>query len=263
MIKKILLAVIAFEVIVLGLVFLTVPAMAGLGVMRYVIPGGIIAITVVSMLPMLVMSSGADAALRQFRGLVSRDFDGAPIAIATLVDTSPTGMSINDVPQYQLTLDVETAEGQQFRATCTQPVPHQQLASMTPGVQLPVVHRPDQPGVVELAPPDRVDEAQVIHHQLRVIKGLTETDALQIAAEGTPTVGVVLAAVPTGEIRHGQTGLELTVAVTRPDGSQFTAHKATYLPPAHLSLAQPGSQVQVSYLPHDESRFTITVAALA
>ncbi len=261
MIKKILLATIAFEVIVVGIVFFAVPGMSEMGMLRYLIPIGIIALTVLTMLPFLKLSSSADAALRQFRGLASKDFAGAPIAIGTLVELSPTGMTINNVEQYELLLDVETGDGQQFRATCRQLVPHQQLSSMTPGVQLPVTHRPDRPGVVELAGQDRADEAQALHHQLRVNKGLAEADSLTIAAEGTHAMGVVLAAVPTGEIRHGQTGLELTVAVTRPDGSQFTAHKATYLPPVHLSLTQPGSQVRVSYLPHDESRFTITVAA--
>lgn len=262
MIKKILWGIVIFEVALMGIIFFAIPGVGdSMGPLRFIIPIVVIAITVGSMAPFLRMSSTMDEALNQFRGKSNTDFVRAPIAIGTIVHAEPTGMSINNVQQYQITFDVEALDGQRFSATSKQLVPQHETSALTTGTTLPVAYRPDRPGVVELVDDSRMAEAQAVHHQLRVNKGLSEPDSLIVTAEGTAAMGVVLSAVPTGEIRHGHTGMELTISVTRPDGSQFVASKISYLPSSHVGQVQPGSQVRVHYLPYDESRTSISLAA--
>ncbi|HIT76208.1 MAG TPA: hypothetical protein IAA98_11525 [Candidatus Avipropionibacterium avicola] len=263
MMKSIFAAVVGFEVLVMVIVFFVVPGGESMGWMRVVIPAAVLGITVISMAPFLKVSSTFDEAMRQFRGTPNDDFAQAPIGIGTILDADTTGLSINDVQQYEIAFDVETLDGQRFPATCRQLVPQHELSAIARGTVLPVAYRPDRPGVVELVDEDRMVEAQHIHHQLRVAKGLSDPDSLIVTAEGTPAMGVVLSAVPTGEIRHGHTGLELTIAVTRPDGGQFTTSKVSYLPARHVGLVQPGRQLSVHYLPHDESRVSISLPAVA
>lgn len=257
--KIIMFIVLAVEAVVLGVVFLTLPDLGELGFLRWLVPLVVLGVTTLTMAPFLGMSKQFDEAMRQFSGKPDTDFAGAPVGIGTVRDVSMTGLSINDVQQYEISFDVETVDGAAFSATCKQLVTPQELTMLREGTMLPVTYRSDRPGVVHLADEDRTDEAQLVMQQIRVRKGLSDPDAMLIAHHGVPATGVVVSAVPTGEIRHGHSGMEVSVLVTRPDGTRFTGHKRSYLLPRQLGGIQVGSQVGVHYLAEDESRMSLTL----
>lgn len=258
--KIILLIIVAVEAAVLGFVFFAIPDVgAELGELRWIIPLAIVGVTVLTMAPFLAMSKKFDSAMRQFTGRSDPAYAGAPIGIGTILDLSMSGLSINDVQQYLITFEVETLDGAIFTATCRQLITPQELASVTQGTMLAVTYRPDRPGEVQLTDPSRAAEAQQVLQQIRTRKGLADPDAMLIAHHGIPATGIVVATTPTGEVLHGHSGMDLAVLVTRPDGSQFTGYKRSYLLPRQLSGVQVGSQVGVHYLAEDESRLTISL----
>jgi|GEM_PF-4208460 len=257
--KIIMFIVLGVEAVILGIVFFSIPDLGELGFLRWLIPLAVLGFTALTMAPFLRMSKTFDEAMRQFSGKPDGDFAGAPVGIGTVREVSMTGLSINDVQQYEITFDVETVDGATFTGACKQLITPQELAMVGEGTMLPVTYRADRPGVVHLAGEDRVDEAQLVMQQIRVRKGLSDPDAMVIAYQGVPASGIVVAATPTGEIRHGHTGLDLSVIVTRPDGTQFTGHKRSYLLPRQLGAIQVGSQVGVHYLAEDESKLSLSL----
>lgn len=75
-----------------------------------------------------------------------QEFAGAPLGLGTLVDVRRSGLTVDDQPQVDLVLDVETAVGGSFRGMARQVVDPVDLSRLTPGTVLPVRHRPDRSG---------------------------------------------------------------------------------------------------------------------
>ncbi|GLZ37801.1 hypothetical protein [Actinokineospora sp. NBRC 105648] len=193
--------------------------------------------------------------LAALRGAVPRQFAGAPIGMGTVVGVSRTGLSVNDQPQLDIVLDVDTPDGRSFRATARQLVDMTELAAVRPGALLPVRYLPD--GQVTLAIDAAQHELQAALDQIQLAKGLVTPKQLHIAQNGLDAQAVVLAMAPTGEVRGDRSVVRLTLRITRPDRSMFDLVQEKALPPSSIPQLQPGSAVRVKYLPHDESEVTI------
>lgn len=187
-------------------------------------------------------------------------YANAPIGIGTLRKVRRTHLSINDIPQYELTFDVQTPDGQQFAARAHLLAMSHELARFTEGSRIPVCYLPGRLNRVQLAPESRAAEAAEVAHAIGVRQGTADPEVMEIARSGRTSIGVVLSTEPTGEIRGGQTALALTVRIQRPEGTYFDATKTVYVTPAMLASVQVGRQVEVRYLPYDESRFCLTLA---
>jgi hypothetical protein len=187
-------------------------------------------------------------------GRVPRD---APIGIGTVVSVRRTGLSINDQPQLEIQLDVDTTDGHRFRGVLRRVVDLTELAMVTPGATLPVRYRPD--GKVALATDASQAELQSVMNLIQLARGHIDAQGLRIAEHGVDARAVVIAMRPTGEIRDDRSVLGMTLRVTRQDGSAFEVTTEKAVPPALVPRVQPGSVITVKYLPGDETTVALAL----
>jgi hypothetical protein len=217
--------------------------------------GGIIAL---SLLPFTATIGRVVEPLRQMRGLVPKGFEGAPIAMGTIVSANRTGLSINDQPQLEILFDVETMDGQQFRGVAKAIIDLTELAAVVPGAILPVRYVPGSTdGKVAIAADAPQEEMQAVLDRVRVAKGLVTPRQLEISEQGIEARAVVLALSPTGEIRGDRAVMDLRMRVTRPDQSSFDIDQQKPIDASAIPQIQPGMVVRVRYLPHDESEVVV------
>ncbi|MBZ2196519.1 hypothetical protein [Occultella gossypii] len=181
------------------------------------------------------------------------------IAVGRVVSLNRTALSVNDVPQQRLVLDVETPDGGRFRSQATQLIPEHELGAFEPGALLPVRYRPGRTRSVSLIA-DSSDAAQAALNDYLVGKGLITPQDLDVARRGVRTSAVVTAATPTGQVRDGHTQLQLDVLVARPDGSQYPVTQRLFVPASQLSRVHVGSRVATFVLPEDEQRVSVGLA---
>ncbi|HEX6347379.1 hypothetical protein [Umezawaea sp.] len=194
-------------------------------------------------------------------GGVPKAFLGAPIGMGTVVGVARTGLSVNDQPQLDIQLDVDTPDGRTFRGTARQIVDLTEIGSVQPGAVLPVRYLPD--GRVALATDAAQHELQAALDHVQLAKGHITPQQLHIARSGVEAQAVVLAMSPTGEVRQGRSVVQLTLRVTRRDQSLFDVTQEKALPPTASRHVQPGSVVRVVYLPHDESEVAVLLPLTA
>jgi hypothetical protein len=200
------------------------------------------------------------AVLVPFTGRSRRAFRGAPIAIGTVASVRPTGLTVNDRPELELVLDVHTPDGHTFRGVARHLLHVTELGTVGPGATLPVRYRPDRDdGKVALATDASPAELQRVYNLVQVARGHLDADGLRIAEHGLDARAVVLAMRPTGEIRGDRAVLELSLRVTRPDGSGFDVTTSKAVPPVLVPRVQTGSVIMVKYLPDDESSVALAL----
>jgi hypothetical protein len=209
-------------------------------------------------LPMFSISRMADGPLREMRGLTAKGFEGAPIAMGTIVSAQRTGLSINDQPQLEILFDVDTMDGQSFRGVAKAIIDLTELASVVPGAILPVRYRPGSTdGKIAIAADAPQHELQAVLDRVRVAKGLVTPRQLQIAEQGVEAKAVVLAMAPTGEIQGDRAVMDLKFRVTRADQTTFDLDQRKPIDAGAIAQLQPGMVVRVRYLPHDESELVV------
>jgi hypothetical protein len=188
-------------------------------------------------------------------GGVPKAFRGAPIGVGTVVGVARTGLSVNDQPQLDIRLEVDTADGRTFPATARQVVDITELSLVRPGAILPVRYLPDGRAVLATDAPQH--ELQAALDRVHVAKGHVTPHQLRIAEQGVDARAVVLDMVPTGQTPDGRTALRLSLRVTRPDGSTFDVTQDKKMLPVSIPQVQRGMVVRVRYLPNDESDIAV------
>ena len=181
----------------------------------------------------------------------------APIGIGTVVSVRRTGLTVNDRPQLELLLDVDTADGHRFRGVARSLVDLTELGMVAPGATLPVRYRQD--GKVAIATDAPQAELQSVMNRIQLASGHIDAHGLRIAEHGVDARAVVLAMRPTGEIRHDRSVLDMTLRVTRRDGSWFDVNTEKAVPPTLVPRVQPGSVITVKYLPGDETTVALAL----
>jgi hypothetical protein len=193
--------------------------------------------------------------LAALTGGVPKEFRGAPIGIGTVIGVARTGLSVNDQPQLDIRLQVDTADGRSFQGTARQVVDLTDLSLMVPDAVLPVRYLPD--GRVVLATDSDPRELQAALDRVQLAKGFVTPHQLRIAEHGVDATAIVLAMTPTGQLPDGRSAVRLTLRVTRPNGTTFDVTQDKQLPPTSIARVQPGMVVRAKYLPHDESDVTV------
>ncbi|RKT88852.1 hypothetical protein SAMN05421805_107185 [Saccharopolyspora antimicrobica] len=195
-------------------------------------------------------------------GVKAERFRGAPIGIGTVVSVRPTGLQVNDQPQLEFELDVDTEDGTTFRASARQIVPVHEAGAVRAGARMPVRYLPESAdGKVVLATDVSPRELQAAFNRIRVATGEMTARQLDIAERGVRGRAVVLSAQPTGEIRHDRAVIRIELRVTRADGTAFDVVQEKALAPEFLPKTQPGAVIDVHYLPHDESEIVLAIRA--
>ncbi|MEV0697071.1 hypothetical protein AB0I53_04005 [Saccharopolyspora sp. NPDC050389] len=190
-----------------------------------------------------------------------RKFRGAPIGRATVESVRRTGLTVNDRPQLELRVLVDTADGVSFSSTTRLIADLTELATLKPGLMLPVRYLPGEPArgvaVVRDAPPH---EVQATLDAIQLAKGEITPLQHEIGTRGIDAQAVVMSMTPTGEIRGDKSVLDLTVRITRPDGGTFDIQQNRPVLPQVVDQMQPGKILRVRYLPADETDFGIISA---
>jgi hypothetical protein len=202
-------------------------------------------------LVLLGLPSAVGRALSGAAGGVSKEFLGAPIGIGTVTGVARTGLSVNDQPQLDIRLRVDTADGRTFPASMRQVVDVTDLSAVQPNAMLPVRYLAD--GRVALATDAPTHELQAALDRVHIAKGWLTPKQLRITEYGVDASAVVVSMTPTGHTEDGRSKVRLRVLVTRPDSTTFEATQDKNLPPTSVPQVQPGMVVRVKYLPHDES----------
>jgi hypothetical protein len=200
---------------------------------------------------LLIMPFSFRGGLRAAFGGVPKEFRDAPIGFGTVTGVTRTGLVVNDQPQLDIRLQVDTAEGRSFPATARQVVDLADLSAVQPDAILPVRYLPDNRVVLATDAP--AHELQAALDRVHVAKGWLTPKQLRITEDGVDASAVVLGMTPTGHTTDGRSELRLEMRVARPDGTTFDVTQDKKLPPASIPQVQPGMVLRVKYLPHDES----------
>lgn len=181
----------------------------------------------------------------------------AQLGVGRVEKVTWTGLSVNDVPQYRLTLRVRGTDLQEFTGQLSLFIRPHELGTFAPGTIMPVAYEPEKPTMLALVPEHRQEEARDQLHRQQVQLGLADPQAMEIHERGLPTTGVILTTTPTGEIRHGYTGLEVTVRFADSHGNPVERSKRMFLPQSMLGQLTAGRQVDLWVLPEDDTRFIL------
>ncbi|MBB5937944.1 hypothetical protein [Streptomyces zagrosensis] len=230
------------------------------GVPVWVGPQMIPLIIAVSLVP-VVLAFTKDGVLSALTGKNSAAFRKGLVGVGTVKSASPTGTTINDQPELRVELSVRGAGGVTFESHAKMVVAITEVALLKPGTVLPVRYVPGRTDRVELDRSGDAAQAQAVLDQEQVRRGLTTPETLDVAERGTAAQAVVRSLDVSGVVRDGYPQLDITLVVTRPDGTTFETEVQKFLPPHAVQLVQVGRVIRVLYLPGDESRIALALPA--
>ncbi|MBV6762242.1 hypothetical protein [Rhodococcus opacus] len=232
----------------------------GIDALSWVGPQIIWPIVAVSVVVVCFAVTG-DSVLAAFTGRNSAAFRDGAVGIGTVRSVHQTGMTLNDQPEVRIDLSVEGDDGKMFESHARMIVPLTELALLRPGVVLPVRYLPGHTDKVEIDRSGDAASAQEALNRSMIRQGVTTPGKLDIAARGIPAQAVVQSLSVPGEIRNGNSKVELRLAVTRPDGTTFTTRVEKFMPPRTVGYVQVGRVVTVHYLPGNEQEVVIALPA--
>ncbi|MCL2091615.1 MAG: DUF3592 domain-containing protein [Micrococcales bacterium] len=221
-----------------------------------VVLGSSIAMLVVAVILITVSSLGK--AFRRHGANVKT----GPLVIGTVVETEQTGLRINDQPQLEVTLQFTTVDGRQVTASDHKVIPLHQLALVQPGASLPLRYDPQNPEKIMIETSADQAALQQAYDAQRLASGEVTQESLYIARNGVRAQGVVLSTQPTGNIVGGCGEMLLHVRVAGSQhGDSYDTTVTKAIPQNVLHRVQPGSVIEVYYIPGNEQNITIAVPA--
>lgn len=181
------------------------------------------------------------------------------LAVGEVVEARRTGMTINDVPQYDVIMDVSPADAPRFVSSMRGLYDAATISQLTPGTILPVRYDP--------ANTDRVDYADLGDPAVsaamldwRIKKGLIRPDLVGARTRGYPHQASVLEMRPTGARREGNVEIGVRLLVTPQDGqAQREVETTTYVHPEALGRVQVGSPVFAMWEPGRPDKVAMTI----
>jgi hypothetical protein len=192
----------------------------------------------------------------------SKKVKNGPLVFGTVVSVKRTGLLVNHQPQLDIAMQFTTNDGQQITASDRRIISLTDLAQVQPGAMFPLRYNPENPEQIMIE--KNADQAalQAAYNMQMVASGVTTQSMLDITQNGVRANGVVLSAQPTGNIINGYGEMTLQIKVTRPEyGGQFETTINKAIPQNMLAGVQPGSVIEVYYMPGNESKIAIGVKA--
>lgn len=181
------------------------------------------------------------------------------IAVGTVLEADRTGTTINEVPQYDIYLQVVPADGEEFIGQLRSLLEPEERAALAPGTPFPVRFDPHRPGAIALADADAPEVEEAIL-QWRVERGLLDPALLPARTRGVSAPASVVEVRPTGVRKENQVQLEMKLLITPEDGRpSWEADTRVFLYPQALSHVQVGSPVYAMYEPHAPKVVAMTI----
>ncbi|MFJ4175892.1 hypothetical protein [Microbacterium sp. NPDC089696] len=192
-------------------------------------------------------------------GIRSKKIAGeTQIGVGRIVELAPTGMSINDVPQYDLFIRVTPRIGGDFIGQLRGLIPPTDLAMLQIGSPIPVRYSPTDPDTVELADFDRPEVREAML-QWRIEKGLIDPSRVRARTTGIQVPASVLEVRPTGRRLEGQSELTLKVLMAPEGAATWEAETAVFAYPDAISRFQVGSPIWAFYRREDPHTVAVTI----
>ncbi|HLT59814.1 MAG TPA: hypothetical protein VK020_01400 [Microlunatus sp.] len=181
-----------------------------------------------------------------------------PVAMATLIESRTTGLTINEVPQFQLFLEVHPTDGEAYVSQCRKLIRAAEQRDLVKGAPIPVHYDLTDPDHVTPADPADPEVRRAVL-QWRVDRGLIEPGLVHARLHGTPERASVLELRPTGRHQDGQTELEVKLLVSPTDRPPFEAVSRAFVHPEGVRMLQVGSPVWAYWVPGDPNRVAVAI----
>lgn len=191
-------------------------------------------------------------------GRRSRITGEAEIGVGRIVEVSRTGLSVNDVPQYDLFVRVTPRAGDDFIGQLRMLVPPTDIAALQVGQPVPVRYSGTRRDAVELADVSdpAVREAML---QWRIDRGLIDPRLVKARTTGIQVPASVLEVRPTGRRRDGQSELALKVLLAPEGASTWEADTTVFAFPEAISHFQVGAPIWAFYRREDPQTVAVTI----
>jgi hypothetical protein len=182
----------------------------------------------------------------------------AQIGVGTIVEVDRTGLTVNDVPQYDLFIRVTPSAAEEFIAQLRMLVEPSEISSLQVGLPVPVRYSLTDQDTVELA--DLTDPAvRDAMLQWRIERGLIDPSQVRARTSGIPVTASVLEVRPTGRRREGQSELALRVLMAPEGAATWEADTTVFVYPQAIPYLQVGSPVWAFYRREDPQTVAVTI----
>lgn len=180
------------------------------------------------------------------------------IGVGRIVEVSRTGLTVNDVPQYDIFIRVTPSAGAEFIGQLRTLVDAADFASLQVGQPLPVRYSLTDQDTVELA--DFTDPAvRDAMLQWRIDRGLLDPRLVKARTTGIQVPASVLEMRPTGRRLEGQSELALKVLMAPEGAATWEAETTTFVYPQALSHLQVGAPIWAFYRREDPQTVAVTI----
>lgn len=180
------------------------------------------------------------------------------IGVGRIVEISRTGLTVNDVPQYDLFVRVAPKAGTDFIGQLRMLVDPSDLASLQIGQPIPVRYSLADQDTVELADiTDPTVRDAVL--QWRIDRGLIDPRLVKARTTGTQVPASVLAVRPTGRRLEGQSELEVKVLMAPEGASTWETDTTVFAYPEAISRFQVGAPIWAFYRREDPQTVAVTI----
>ncbi|GAT73394.1 hypothetical protein MHM582_1885 [Microbacterium sp. HM58-2] len=178
--------------------------------------------------------------------------------VGRIVEIARTGLTVNDVPQYDIFVRVTPGSGDEFIGQLRMLVDASDFAALQPGAPVPVRYSLTDQDTVELA--DITDPAvREAVLQWRIERGLIDPSQVRARTTGTAVPASVLEVRPTGRRREGQSELALKVLMAPEGASTWEADTTVFVYPEAISRLQVGAPVWAYYRREDPHTVAVTI----
>ncbi|MFJ4996702.1 hypothetical protein ACIP5T_00990 [Microbacterium sp. NPDC088619] len=180
------------------------------------------------------------------------------IGVGRLLEISRTGLTVNDVPQYDMFIRVTPGGGDDFVGQLRMLVDHSDIAALQVGQPVPVRYSPTDHDTVELAD---ITDPQVRDAMLqwRIERGLIDPRLVKARTTGTQVPASVLEVRPTGRRLEGQSELSLKVLMAPEGAATWEADTTVFAFPEAISRFQVGAPIWAFYRREDPQTVAVTI----
>lgn len=180
------------------------------------------------------------------------------IGVGRVVEVSRTGLTVNDVPQYDLFVRVTPRADEDFIGQIRMLVDPTEVGTLQVGLPLPVRYSLTDQDTVQVADPR---DPAVIDAMLawRIDRGLIDPSQVRARTTGTPVTASVLEVRPTGLRREGQSELALRVLMAPEGAATWEAETSVFVFPDVISRFQVGAPVWAFYHREDPQTVAVTL----
>ncbi|MFJ6531119.1 hypothetical protein [Microbacterium sp. NPDC091662] len=180
------------------------------------------------------------------------------IGVGTIVEVARTGLTVNDVPQYDLFIRVTPSTAEEFIAQLRMLVDASDLAGLQVGLPVPVRYSLTDQDTVELA--DLNDPAvRDAMLQWRIERGLIDPRQVRARTSGIAVTASVLEVRPTGRRREGQSELALRVLMAPEGAATWEADTTVFVYPQAIAHLQVGAPIWAFYRREDPQTVAVTI----